>query len=189
MIPFINYVVSQKIFFYLFISLCFIPISCPPNPTLLQHHCEVIKIVTTEQAGGKKDVWGCLEQLLINKTIVEQVKTNRRSLVTMWLDYQKVFDSIPHKWLVKALELAKVPKVLINALKHLTTKWHGLQNNIVTEEIKYSKGIFHGDSLSVILFILCVNPLSFLLNKMNGYKKGGNGNCDQNITNIFLSTT
>ena len=34
----------------------------------LEHHCEVNDIVTTEQAGGKKEVWGCPEQLLINKT-------------------------------------------------------------------------------------------------------------------------
>ena len=27
-------------------------------------------IVTTEQAGGKRGVWGCLEQLLINKTVL-----------------------------------------------------------------------------------------------------------------------
>ena len=47
----------------------------------LQDHCDSNKIVTDEQAGGKKEVWGCLEQLIINKTI-DQVKKNRRSLIT-----------------------------------------------------------------------------------------------------------
>ena len=29
----------------------------------LQDHCQRINIIATEQAGGKKEVWGCLEQL------------------------------------------------------------------------------------------------------------------------------
>ena len=33
-------------------------------------------------------------------------------------------------------------------------------------------GIFQGDSLSVMLFVLCLNPLSFLLNKWKGYSFG-----------------
>ena len=158
----------------------------------IQHHCVTNNIVTTEQAGGKKDVWGCLEQLLINKTVIDEVKSKRRSLITMWLDYQKAFDSIPHKWLIKALKLSKVPPILIKAIEHLITKWSTNvhlrtdKETIVTDEIKYLKGIFQGDSLSVILFILCLNPLSFLLNKLNGYKMGNNGNRNRNITNLFF---
>ena len=39
----------------------------------LQNHCEINKIITAEQAGGKKDVWGCLEQLMVNKMILDEV--------------------------------------------------------------------------------------------------------------------
>ena len=63
---------------------------------LLQRHCEKNSIITIEQAGDKKDVWGCTKQLMINKTILEEVKVNCHSLITMWLDYQKAFGSIPH---------------------------------------------------------------------------------------------
>ena len=52
---------------------------------MLQNHCEMNNIVTAEQAGGKKDVWGCFEQLLIKKkkTVIDEVRINRRSLITM----------------------------------------------------------------------------------------------------------
>ena len=60
-------------------------------------------IITPEQAGGKQGVWGTTEQLLINKTIVNDAKQKRRNLITVWLDYKKAFDSIPHTWLIKAL--------------------------------------------------------------------------------------
>ena len=40
----------------------------------IQDNCESNEIVTGKQAGGKKCVWGCAEQLLINKTILKKVK-------------------------------------------------------------------------------------------------------------------
>ena len=75
-------------------------------------------------------MWGCLEQLMINKTILEEVSENRCSLITMWLDYQKDFDSVLHKWLIKALELAKVPERMITAIKTFMKKWLMLTSKV-----------------------------------------------------------
>ena len=81
---------------------------------------------------------------------------------------------------------------IINALSNLMKKWttrvviRGDGVNVTSEIIRYLRGIFQGDSLSVILFVLCVNPLSFLLNMLNGYRMGPNGQRDQNITNLFF---
>ena len=47
------------------------------------------------------------------------------------------------------------------------------------------KGIFQGGSLSVLLFILLVNPLSFLLHKLQGYACGKHKN--YNITHNFFA--
>ena len=68
-----------------------------------QDHCESNEIVTDEQAGGKKGVWGCAEQLLINKIVLKEVKKQRRNLITVWLDYAKAFDSVSHSWLFTAI--------------------------------------------------------------------------------------
>ena len=81
-------------------------------------------IITNEQAGGKNGTWGTTEQLLINKTILKEVKDSQRNLVTVWLNYHKAFNSIPHSWLLKALKLAKVPEIIMNAIKNLTKSWH-----------------------------------------------------------------
>ena len=45
---------------------------------------------------------------MISKAILKEVKNRCCSLIIMWLDYQKAFDSVLHKGLIKALELAKV---------------------------------------------------------------------------------
>ena len=67
---------------------------------------------TEEQAAGKRGSWACTDQLLVNKMICDEVASKRRDLVTVWFDYKKAFDSIPHSWLIKSLELAKVPEKL-----------------------------------------------------------------------------
>ena len=54
------------------------------------------------------------------------------------------------------------------------------------QTIKYLKGLFQGDSLSVLLFILSLNPMSFLLNKLKGYAFGKNGSRNEDITHLFF---
>ena len=126
---------------------------------LLTDHVLHNNIITNEQAGGKKGTWGTTEQLLINKSILKEVKNSGRNLVTVWLDYRKVFDSIPNRWLLQALKLAKVPGIIINAIKNLTKSWYTIlspssETETTTEPIKFLKSIFQGDSLSVMLFVL-----------------------------------
>ena len=126
----------------------------------IMDHCKKNGIVTEEQAAGKRGSWGCSGQRLINKMIQEQVIANRKNLVTVWLDYQKAFDNIPHSWLIRSLELAKVPEVIINAIKKLLLKWrtkvflHRENSSVETDFINYLREIMQGDTLSFILFIL-----------------------------------
>ena len=153
-------------------------------------HCETNNIVTDSQNGGKRNVWGTTEQLLLNKIVQKEAKSRKRNLITVWLDYKKAFDSVPHEWLLCALKLAKVPTNILNAIQNLTTIWstnvtlQGLNDFIMTDDIKYEKGIFQGDSLSVILFVLSVNPLSHLLKKLKGYAAGPDKSI--NVTHNFF---
>ena len=111
--------------------------------------------------------------------ILDKVRSNRRNLFMMWSDYKKAFDSIPHHWLIEALQLAKIPDMLLNAIVKLTEKWatkvylHTNNTVSVTDTIRDLAGVLQGDCLSLLLFILCVNPLSHLLDTTcNGYLAG-----------------
>ena len=64
---------------------------------LTYDNCHYHKIITLEQAAGKKGVWGCTEQQLINKSIMSEVRNKKRNVITIWLDYKKAFDSVPHE--------------------------------------------------------------------------------------------
>ncbi len=160
--------------------------------TFFEDHCVSNNIITMEQAGGKKGSWGCPDQLLINKMVLDEVTSHRRNLFTMWFDYKKAFDMIAHDWLIKALELAKLPPKLVNVVKMLMQKWSVIvslnhsEGNIETEIINYLNGLLQGGCLSLILFELCINPLSHLLNDLPGYKLGKPGERDVNLSHLFF---
>ena len=102
---------------------------------------------------------------------MSEVKNKRRNLFTIRLNYKKALDSVPYGWLIYALQLANLYnyKQLIKATKHLATQWcatlhlMGRSETITSVAIKFLKGIFQGDSLYVLLFILTVNKVSFML--------------------------
>ena len=59
-------------------------------------------------------------------------------------------------------------------------------NSIETNIIKYQTGILQGDCMTLLLFILSVNPLSFLLSKLPGYKVGPPGKGKNSISHLFF---
>ena len=77
--------------------------------------------------------------------------------------------------MIQSLRLAKIPEKLITAIETLTKQWativelHGHQSSITSDVINFSNGIFKGDSISVLLFILSLNTLSYILGKLKGY--------------------
>ena len=86
------------------------PIACKNNMLkiyialiayFLDEHCRVNDIIALNQTGGGKRSWGHIDQLLINKTITEEVVSNRRNLISIYLDYMKAFDSVPHSWIIE----------------------------------------------------------------------------------------
>ena len=55
---------------------------------------------------------------MINKMIFENCKKKKRNLSGAWIGYKKVFDSVPHEWILRSLELFKVSPRVIGFLKH-----------------------------------------------------------------------
>ena len=64
-------------------------------------------ILPQEQKGCKRNSYGCKDQLLINRMILENCCKSNRNLSTAWIDYKKAFDSVPHDWILKAIEIYK----------------------------------------------------------------------------------
>ena len=140
-------------------------------------HLEKHSILAMEQQGAIKKSYGTKRQLLINRSIFEDAFRKKKNLSCAYIDYQKAYDSVPHGWIIEILYAYKVSDIIVNFLAQAMLKWQTdlflyHDNGVVqVERVRIRRGIFQGDSLSPLLFIIAINPLSLLLNRRcSGYK-------------------
>ena len=140
------------------------------------HLCEN-NILSQEQQGGRRGSYGTKQQLLINKTVLEHAIKFRRNISVTYYDYAKAYDSVPHEWIIETLHTYKISSIIINFLKWVMPMWNTKlvlrhKNGILeVNNIQICRGIFQGDTLSPLLFIIAINPVSYLLEKSPyGYK-------------------
>ena len=110
-----------------------------------------------------------------NRMIIENCLKKKRTLSTAWIDYRKAFDSIPHSWVLKALDIYKVSPGITNFLKNSMKLWNAnllvnyTKGSMKCDKININCGIFQGESLSQLLFCLSLIPLT---NEINNTKYG-----------------
>ena len=89
-----------------------------------------------------------------------------------WIHYQKAFDRVPHSWIIKSLKFIGINNKVILFTRNVMTYWKTTtclraENKLIeTEDIKIQRGMFQGDSLSPLLFCICLIPLTEQLNKV-----------------------
>ena len=54
------------------------------------------QLLPEEQKGAKKKLRGTKDQLLIDKTILKEVKRLKKNVVISWTHYKKAYDMVPH---------------------------------------------------------------------------------------------
>nr|XP_026484151.1 uncharacterized protein LOC113392088 [Vanessa tameamea] len=155
------------------------PITCLPTVYKLltsilrdkiNSHIQNNSILSVSQNGCRGGSRGTKELLLIDMTISQQVRRFRKSLSTCWIDYKKAYDSVPHTWLLRVLELYKLDTTLCSFLRSCMGQWRTVLRypgcrtiHSNDEPIRIERGIFQGDSLSPLWFCLALNPLNTLL--------------------------
>jgi len=87
-------------------------------------------------------------------------------LKVMWIDVCKAFDSVSHTYLMKCIEKLNFPPWIGKFLQKTINNWHLdiFSNGEKVLSKKITRGILQGDSLSPLLFVLCIDPLSRALN-------------------------
>jgi hypothetical protein len=115
--------------------------------------------------GTVRRVQGAKEQALTNIAIN---KMHGNQLKTAWIDVKKAYDSVSHEYLIKCIERLNMQPWITRILKKLIENWK-IQIMDKTEPIlekRVERGILQGDSLSPLLFVLCMDPLSRRLNSL-----------------------
>ena len=126
-------------------------------------------ILPVEQKGCRRDSRGTKDQLLIDKLIIKNCKRRKTNLSMAWIDYKKAYDMIPHSWILECLKMVGVDEKVITMLENSMGQWKVMLtadgNNLGNINIR--RGIFQGDSLSPLLFVISLIPLSLILRKCN----------------------
>ena len=133
-------------------------------------------ILPEEQKGSRRRSRGTKDQLLIDKAILKDCKRRHTNLAMAWIDYRKAYDMVPHSWIGECLEMfgiaVNVRQFLLSSMKKWKTELTSCGQQLGVVNI--NRGIFQGDSLSPLLFVLCMVPLSLVLRRSKaGYKWGG----------------
>ena len=135
----------------------------------IYEHLDRGNFLEEEQKGCIRNRMGTKDQLLINKTVLEHARRSQRNLSMAWIDYKKAFDSVPHSWILRCMELYKVDESLIKFFSTQMTTWKTdmtLRHNkgeITLPDVKIKRGIYQGDSLSPLIFCMTLDPLSKLI--------------------------
>ena len=91
-----------------------------------------------------------------------------------WIDYKKAYDMVPHSWVLETLEIVQVSDNILEFVERSVANW---QTELIScGESNIRTGIFQGDSLSPMLFVICMILLTHVLRKGKArYTLGGGG--------------
>ena len=128
-------------------------------------HLDQEKLLPEEQKGCRKGSKGTNGLLFIDRVVIKEVKSRNKNLATAWIDYEKAYDMVPHSWIIKCLDLFGVAennkRLLVNSMEN----WKVMlcSGNSELGEVEIKRRIFQGDSLSPLVFVLALIPLSLIL--------------------------
>ena len=138
----------------------------------MYEHLDANEVIGEEQMGCRRGRRGTKDHLLLDKAILSECKRRQKNLAMGWVDYQKAYDLVPHSWILESMNMAGVATNIIRLIKQSMPLWKTQleSNGDNLGRVSIKRGIFQGDSLSPLLFILALAPLSLLLKDLRqGY--------------------
>ncbi|XP_057456943.1 uncharacterized protein LOC130747902 [Lotus japonicus] len=135
----------------------------------LQHDCKIPKIISENQFAFTtgRQIADCI---LIASEVVDFLNKNQRGGYLLKLDFAKAYDSIEWNFLLELLAKMNFGEKWISWIKTCVTtaSLAILINGSPSVFFDIEKGLRQGDPLSPLLFNICVNGLSCMLNQLLG---------------------
>ena len=108
------------------------------------------------------------QQLLyIDQNILNKSKTRWKNLAMACIYYKKAYDMVPLSWIINCLKMYKISHEVINLIEKTMKTWRVelTAGGRILAEAKIQRGIFQGDALSPLLFIISMMQLNQILRK------------------------
>ena len=85
-----------------------------------------------------------------------------------WIDYRKAYDMMPHSWILECLKSLGISDNIQLFLENTMNTWRVELTcaNQQLGEVNIKRGIFQGDALSPLLFVVAMIPLTHVLRKI-----------------------
>ena len=127
---------------------------------------QINKLLPEEQKGCRKRSRGTNDLLYIDRAVIREVKSRKKNLALTWIDYKKAYDMVPHSCIKECLDLFGVAENIKILLINSMGRWRVMcVGNSVLGKVDIKRGIFQEDSLSSLVFVLALIPLSLILRK------------------------
>ena len=129
----------------------------------INSHLEEFDLIGHEQKGCRVKTRGTKDHLLLDKVILKDSKVRKTNLTMAWIDYQKAY--VPHSWIQKTLQMLGIADNTINLLTQTMKTWETVLESEGKQLARVSirRGIFQGDSLSPLLFVMALVPMTLVL--------------------------
>ena len=131
-------------------------------------HLDQDKLLPEEQEGFRKGSRGTNDLLYNDRTVIKEVKSRNKKLAMAWIDYKTAYDMVPHSAIIECLDLfgvaENIKSLLVNSMEK--RKVMLCSGNFGLGEVEIKRDIFEGDSLSPLVFVLVLIPLSLILRKV-----------------------
>ena len=130
-------------------------------------HLDQEKLLSEEQKGCRKGSRGTNHLLHIDRAVIKEVKSRNKNLAMAWIDYEKAYYMVPSSWIIECLDLFGVAENIKSLLVNSMGNWKVMlcSGNSDLGEVEIKRGIFQGDSLSPLVLVLALIPLSLILRK------------------------
>ena len=112
--------------------------------------------------------------MLVVQEIIQQARLHKTNVHITWLDLEDAFGSVPHALIPYVMQHYHIPERISAYITSLYTKLIGkvCTQDWETEFFRFLKGVFQGDPLSGVIFLLVFNPIIEyikLYKKTHGY--------------------
>ena len=120
---------------------------------------------------------GCLEHCSVLNSLLLHARTQKKTLHCTWFDLADAFGSISHSLISFTLSRNHFPPEIQSYINCLYSQLSATVTSAswTSDSFVMSRGVFQGDPLSPLIFILCFNPLLDFLktNSQHGYNFNG----------------
>ena len=130
-------------------------------------------IDTTIQKGFLTGSNGIMEHILALQTILDNARKHHRSLAMTLIDLKNAFGSVSHKLIFLMLDFIRMPTEICTYIKSTYSQLTASVSTRYwrTNTFLISQGIFQGDTLSPLIFLLAFNPIINLVKSLtSGYQ-------------------